>query len=234
MTDDTCVQTQMISRPVPRRLLAARATVLLDGVMTTASGRGGASDGSRPASEHMADLMVLIARDQDRRAFGVLFGYFAPRVKGFLMRRGLDAGRAEEITQETLLIVWRKADRFDRRQASVSTWIFTIARNRSIDALRRERRPGIDPDDPTLTGDGMVASAETAYSDRQDHARLKAAIATLPDDQAHLLKLAFFEDKSHSAIAETEDLPLGTVKSRLRLAVSKLRVALAQTLGPVQ
>ncbi|WP_372027756.1 sigma-70 family RNA polymerase sigma factor [Tistrella mobilis] len=177
----------------------------------------------------MADLMVLVAHDRDRRAFAELYAWFAPRVKGFLIRRGLDAQRAEEVAQEAMLTVWRKADRFDRRQASVATWIFTIARNRSIDELRREKRPEIELDDPTLVGDGLAQPAETAYAAGQEAERLKAAIGTLPEEQARLLHMAFFEDKSHSTIAESEDLPLGTVKSRLRLALSKLRAAL----GPV-
>nr|WP_322108015.1 sigma-70 family RNA polymerase sigma factor [uncultured Tistrella sp.] len=197
--------------------------------MSTVSGRGGPSDGSRTVSERMADLMVLVADDRDRRAFAELYAWFAPRVKGFLIRRGLDAQRAEEVAQEAMLTVWRKADRFDRRQASVATWIFTIARNRSIDELRREKRPEIELDDPTLVGDGLAQPAETAYAAGQEAERLKAAIGTLPEEQARLLHMAFFEDKSHSAIAESEDLPLGTVKSRLRLALSKLRAAL----GPV-
>ena len=219
MTDETCIR--------PR--LAARGGVLLDGAMSTMSGRGGPSDGSRTVSERMADLMILVAHDRDRRAFAELYGWFAPRVKGFLIRRGLDAQRAEEVAQEAMLTVWRKADRFDRRQASVATWIFTIARNRSIDELRREKRPEIELDDPTLVGEGLAQPADTAYAAGQEAERLKAAIGTLPEEQARLLHMAFFEDKSHSAIAASEDLPLGTVKSRLRLALSKLRAAL----GPV-
>jgi RNA polymerase sigma-70 factor (ECF subfamily) len=124
-----------------------------------------------------------------------------------------------------MLTVWRRAAQFDRNKAAVSTWVFTIARNRRIDTLRRARRPEIDPEDPALVrepddpADRVVEAAQRRES-------LHAAVAELPEDQAKLLRLAYFEDKSHSVIAEELALPLGTVKSRLRLAMGKLRAAL--------
>ena len=115
-------------------------------------------------------------------------------------------------------MVWRKAASFDPAQAAVSTWIFTIARNKRIDAIRREKRPEIDLEDPAL-----VPQSETLADDiieEQQHARrLKAAISRLSAEQAKLIQMAYFGDKAHGAIAEETGLPLGTVKSRLRLAL---------------
>ena len=172
--------------------------------------------------------MAAIARDRDRAAFIEVFRYFAPRLKAYLMRLGSAPQEAEELMQEVLIIVWQRAETFDAKQASVSTWIFTIARNKRIDALRRERRPEIDPNDPAL-----VPAAEPAADDTlatlQQNARLREAIEVLPPEQIELVRMAYFEDKAHVAIAEEKNLPLGTVKSRLRLALGHLRKALKET-----
>ena len=124
-----------------------------------------------------------------------------------------------------MLTVWRQAARFDRRKASASTWIFTIARNRRIDMIRRERRPNHDPRDPAPDEQAEPAADETLHSARQGHL-LRRVIAALPEEQSTVLRLAFYEDKSHGAIAEALNLPLGTVKSRIRLAMGKLRSTL--------
>lgn len=182
---------------------------------------------SAASAADMAEFMARVARDRDRVAFATLFTHYAPRIKAYLMRRGGDPVKAEELVQETMLTVWRKAERFDATQASVATWVFTIARNKSIDALRRERRPAVDFDDPALVASPGAPSAEASLSMQQRNSLLIEAIKTLPDDQAHLLRLAFFDEKTHTAIAEEESLPLGTVKSRLRLALAKLRMAMA-------
>ncbi len=166
--------------------------------------------------------MRSIADKGDRTAFAEIFSYFAPRVKAYMRRLGAEDGQAEELAQETLLTVWRRAGQFDPRQASLSTWIFTIARNRRIDVLRRENRPEIDPDDPALVRDDEPQPDEN-YSAEQRSSRLRKAVAQLPEEQAVLLQLNFFQELSHAAIAEQMDLPLGTVKSRLRLAMARLR-----------
>jgi RNA polymerase sigma-70 factor, ECF subfamily len=179
------------------------------------------TDQERP----FADLIARVAQHQDRAAFAALFGHFAPRVKAYLMRLGADDGGAEELAQEVMLVVWRRAASFDPALAAVGTWVFTIARNKRIDRLRRERRPEIDPDDPALAPDPAVG-ADMALDAAETGDRLRDAIGALPDEQAQLLRMAYFEDKSHRAIAAETRLPLGTVKSRIRLALGRLRTVL--------
>jgi RNA polymerase sigma-70 factor (ECF subfamily) len=166
-------------------------------------------------------LIVAIAERRDRSAFATLFNHFAPRLKSYMMRLGADADRAEELAQETMLVVWRRAEAFDPMRAAASTWIFTIARNLRIDAGRRDRRPPI-ADDPSLETPGPAAP-DAAVTAAQDAVRVASAIESLPPDQARVVREAFFSDKPHSEIAADLDLPLGTVKSRLRLAMARLR-----------
>ena len=172
--------------------------------------------------EHLAGLLESVAKRRDRAAFAALFNYFAPRLKGFIRRRGVEPARAEDLAQEVMLTVWHRASLYKRAQGSVSTWIFTIARNKHIDAVRRERRPELDPEDPALVG-APEPAGETIVSQVQTASKLRAAIRDLPPDQAEVLHKNFFEDKPHSEVAAELGLPLGTVKSRLRLALAKLR-----------
>jgi RNA polymerase sigma-70 factor (ECF subfamily) len=178
------------------------------------------ADAARPQ-----DAWVLaIARGRDRAAFVALYEYYAPRLKSYLLRLGA-ADAAEEMAQETMLMVWRKATQFDPQRASAGTWIFTIARNLYIDRKRKERRPEIDPSDPMLVSDNDPA-ADTALAMRQSEHLVRAALATLPPEQAQVIELSFFADKAHAVIAAELKLPLGTVKSRLRLAMARLRAGL--------
>jgi RNA polymerase sigma-70 factor (ECF subfamily) len=147
-------------------------------------------------------------------------------VKAYLLRLGSEDTVAEEIAQEAMVTVWRKAATFDPVQASVSTWVFTIARNRRIDGLRRLKRADLDPEDPGLQPQAQPAADRLLYGSQREE-RLRRALKTLPEEQAEMIRLAFFEDKAHAAIASETDLPLGTVKSRLRLALTRLRRALA-------
>jgi RNA polymerase sigma-70 factor (ECF subfamily) len=172
--------------------------------------------------DHLAGLLEAVASQRDRSAFAELFDYFAPRLKGFIRRRGVEAARAEDLAQDVMLTAWRRAGLYKRAQGSVSTWIFTIARNKHIDAIRREQRPEFDPSDPVLVGEPEPAS-EMVVSQGQVAAKLRAAIKELPPDQVEVLHKNFFEDKPHSEVAAELGLPLGTVKSRLRLALAKLR-----------
>lgn len=173
-------------------------------------------------------LIVAVAQTRDRDAFAQLFQHFAPRLKAWLIRGGAAEAAAEEFAQEAMLTVWRKADLFDPRMARASTWIFTIARNRRLDALRKDARaPLIDLAPPPLDPE----RPDDLLEERQDAARIRQAIASLNPEQAQVLHLSFFLDEPHSAIAERLCLPLGTVKSRIRKAMLKLRVMLEQEGG---
>jgi RNA polymerase sigma-70 factor (ECF subfamily) len=174
---------------------------------------------TRPVGEFDA-LLGQVAAARDRAAFSALFAHFAPRVKAWLMRQGAPASQAEDLAQEALLTVWRKAALFDPAKASAGTWVFTIARNLRIDAIRRERRPELDPEDfaPDSPPD---PDAGIALADGE--ARLRVAMRQLPPDQIAVIEASFFADKPHSQIAAELGIPLGTVKSRLRLAMARLR-----------
>lgn len=174
------------------------------------------------AQPDYAGLIEKIAAEQDRAAFADLFRHFAPRLKGYLVRLGASDGQAEEVLQEALLTVWRKAHLFDRKKAAASTWIFTIARNRRIDILRKRKFPEIEAEDPSLVPDPPRAPDEEVIDLREGEA-VRAALEKLPEEQRELVRLAFYSGWSHSKIAEDTNLPLGTVKSRLRLAFSRLR-----------
>ena len=168
--------------------------------------------------------MVAAIRDnKDRRAFAALFRHFAPRVKAFLMKSGANEGLAEECTQEVMATLWTKAHMFDPSRASVSTWVFTIARNRKIDALRRMKRP--EPEDLPWGPEAEPDQAD-AMSLKQEREKLAEAIADLPEKQRELIQAAYFGDLSHAQIAEATGLPLGTIKSRIRLALERLRHAM--------
>ena len=175
------------------------------------------------ANTNDADWIGHIRRirdDQDQAAFIALFRHFAPRVKAFLMKSGASESLAEECTQEVMATLWRKAHLFDPARASVATWIFTIARNRKIDALRKQRRP--EPEDLTW-GPEAEPDQEDVLTLQQESERLAEALAQLPEKQRDLITKAYFGDLSHSEIAEQTGLPLGTIKSRIRLALEKLR-----------
>jgi RNA polymerase sigma factor (sigma-70 family) len=176
----------------------------------------------------LADLLDAVARRQDRAAFARLFEHFAPRLKAYVRRLGAPEQKAEDIVQEVMITVWRRAGLYDARHASVGTWIFTIARNKRIDDLRRERHPEIDASDPALVADPQDPADELVIWQEQAR-RLRDAVGALPEEQALVLRKNFFEDKPHGVIAQELDLPLGTVKSRARLALAKLR----QVLGDI-
>lgn len=164
-----------------------------------------------------------IADAKDQAAFAEVFGHFAPRVKGFLIRSGLSEAMAEDCTQEVMATLWHKAALFDPCKASVATWVFTIARNRKIDMLRKQRRP--EPEDLPWGPEPHPEQVEV-LGRQQEATRLGAALAALPEAQRDLVRAAYFGDLSHSEIAEKTGLPLGTIKSRLRLALEKLRHAM--------
>jgi RNA polymerase sigma factor (sigma-70 family) len=172
-----------------------------------------------------AGLVERIALHADREAFAQVFAHYGPRVKGYLLRLGMDSAQAEELSQDVMVAVWRKAATFDRRQASVSTWIFRIARNRRIDVFRHDRRAQLDIHDPAFQPPAEAQPDAVAEAGEQE-AQVRRAMAELPQEQRDLIRKAFYEDLSHSQIAEKTGVPLGTVKSRLRLAMAKLKLRL--------
>lgn len=175
----------------------------------------------------MADFLQRIAETGDTEAFRELFELYAPRVKSYMMRQGADANTAEELAQETLLTVWRKASLYSGDKGSATTWIFTIARNLRIDRLRREFVWQELPDDHNEEASSDALPDEVA-SERERGERVQRALAELPADQHEVVSLSYVEGLSHSEIAERLALPLGTVKSRMRLAYQKIREALEE------
>ena len=184
----------------------------------------GASDGGteRRVQDWVAELEAVKAGD--RAAFAVLFRHFAPRVKAFLMKSGTPAALAEDCAQDVMATLWTKAALSDPARASVSTWVFTIARTRLIDLARRDRRPEADPIPPDPEPD----QAEV-YETAEESRRLVAALDALPPKQRELVRRAFWGDLTHSEIATETGLPLGTIKSRIRLGLERLRARLGDT-----
>jgi RNA polymerase sigma-70 factor (ECF subfamily) len=172
----------------------------------------------------MADLLRRVAERADPAAFRELYQAFGPRVKAYMMRLGADPASAEDLAQETLLTVWRKAALYTGEKGSMSTWIFTIARNLRIDRLRREM-PWQELHEWQMQEPDGDALPDEAIARKQRQVRLEAVLATLPDDQREVVGLSYLEGLSHSEIAGRLNLPLGTVKSRMRIAYQKIRVA---------
>ena len=213
-----------MSRPpsAPRQVVRTEDTFLARGNKSRRDGRQ-----QQVQAQNGAEWVALVKRvsdAQDTAAFTALFEHFAPRVKAFLMKSGASHAQAEEVAQDVMVTVWKKAAQFDPSRASVATWIFTIARNRRIDMLRRDRRP--EPEElfwgPEEEPDQLQVIALQQESDQ-----LSAAIATLPEKQRIMIEQAYFSDRSHSEIAEETGLPLGTIKSRIRLALERLRHSLS-------
>ncbi|MEO1331391.1 MAG: sigma-70 family RNA polymerase sigma factor [Pseudomonadota bacterium] len=214
-----------------------------DGRETPASGggpervsgasRAAADSASRSAAESAAPaatledeaLIVRIALRRDRIAFSELFRRFGLKVKAFMIRSGAAPDEADEAAQETLLAVWRRAETFDPDRASAAAWLFAIARNKRVDLLRRGARPEPDPEDPLFKQEPTPPADHALSAERRD-AAVRDALAALSADQREVVLLSFYQGCAHSEIAERLGIPLGTVKSRLRLAFGKLRNAL--------
>jgi RNA polymerase sigma-70 factor (ECF subfamily) len=181
------------------------------------------ASGVSTADEPDLDTHLLrVTIDEDQIAFAILYARMAPRIKGLMMRLGTDAATAEELAQETMLRVWRKSALFNPKKASAATWIFAIARNLRIDRIRHEVRPELDPNDPALIPAPQL-SAEDFVDARKRQERVRACLNDLPEYQRQVVGMSFVEGLSHQEIADRLDIPLGTVKSRLRLSFEKLR-----------
>lgn len=199
---------------------AGQPTVVAGAVST---GQRRMREGSLAKAEDETDwagLLVKVRDHQDRAAFAQLFRHFAPRVKAFLMKSGAGAALAEECAQDVMATLWQKAHLFDPARASVATWVYTIARNRRIDALRKARRA--EPEELDWGPEPEPDQAEVMEA-QQETERLGRALSALPGPQRTLIERAFYGDLSHSEIAAETGLPLGTIKSRIRLALDKLR-----------
>ncbi|MFG6413570.1 sigma-70 family RNA polymerase sigma factor [Roseateles sp. DC23W] len=177
-----------------------------------------------PLDPDWAAELACIAERQDRAAFGRVFLHFAPRLKSWLLRTGSTDEQAEELAQEALVTVWRKAALFNPAQAAVSTWIFTIARNLRVDAARRRQLDGAG--DECFEFD-LLAAEQPGSDELLDASRMtkrvREALRQLPPEQAQVLRLSYYDDEPHARIAAELGIPLGTVKSRMRLAVQHLR-----------
>ncbi len=182
--------------------------------------RKGLSVSDEAVQDDWGALILRVRDHKDKDAFAAIFRHFAPRIKGFLMKSGASASLAEECAQDVMATLWQKSHLFDPTRASAATWVFTIARNRRIDALRKSRRP--EPEDLPW-GAQAEPDQHDALELSQDTDRLAEAMALLPEKQRELIERAYFSDLSHSEIATETGLPLGTIKSRIRLALERLR-----------
>lgn len=179
--------------------------------------------------EEFARLVAAVASRRDVAAFEALFRHFGPRVKTYMVRQTKNPQMAEELMQETMITVWNKAALFDPLRGNVSAWIFTIARNLFISACRKQKRPEFDPNDPAFVPAG-AETTDAGLESRQEAQVLHEAISNLPAGQRELVQRSFFGDVPHSTLAEEFDLPLGTVKSRIRMAIARLRKSLGDRL----
>lgn len=164
--------------------------------------------------------MIAVRDQRDRNAFASLFDFFAPRLKGFIMRSGTSNHQAEELVQEVMLTVWRKAEQFDPHRAQVSAWVYQIARNRQIDLFRKESRPVPEElkEDPASEPD-----ASQLLAVEQEAGHLRKALAELKPEQRDIIEKAYLGELTHQQISEETGLPLGTIKSRIRLGLERLR-----------
>jgi len=170
-------------------------------------------------------LVPLIANDKNKEAFRILFYYFAPRLKSYLLNFNIGDQKAEDLTQEVMITLWHKAEKFDPEKAKLSTWLFRIARNKYIDQVRKQKYPELNVDDHVAT---MVAPEKTdqKLEKKQTSTLIQSAMEKLSVEQKVVIDLSFFKELSHSQIAQETGLPLGTVKTRIRTAFKALRVEL--------
>ena len=198
----------------------ASGVEMRDSKKVTVDGTKNLTNGTQSDGAQWVDALIRIRDNRDEAAFISVFQQFGPRVKAFLMRTGMDAALAEECAQEVLVTVWNKAHLYDATRASPSTWIFTIARNKKIDVLRKQKRP--EPEDLPW-GPEAEPDQEDVIGLQQESEQLGRALADLPEKQRELIEKAYFGDLTHSEIAAQTGLPLGTIKSRIRLALDRLR-----------
>lgn len=183
-----------------------------------------------PSPEELAELIQRVAISADRQAFAALFRFYGPRLKSFLSRQGYAELECEDLVQETMLSIWRKASSFDPVKAGASTWIYTIARNLGIDRRRRDGRGTSWRELTTFDDTDPDPSVEARMIAAQSESRVRDALATLPDEQAAVIRMTFYGEDPQAEIAKTLGIPLGTVKSRVRLALARLRKTMEEGL----
>jgi RNA polymerase sigma factor (sigma-70 family) len=178
-------------------------------------------------TDEWSECLALIARNQDRAAFTRLFRHFAPLMKAFALSGStLSANHADELVQEVMLKVWQKAGAYNADKAAASTWIYTIARNCRTDLFRRLQKFDTPLSAEDVSGDGESEEAFMVLHQKRSRDRVRELIKELPNEQAQILAKVYMEGKSHTEVAGELDLPLGTVKSRVRLALQKLHIQL--------
>jgi len=199
----------------------------LNGYMNSMSSRQSPAAARDNHDDCLAQWLSSVAVNKDKKSFGHLFDHLAPKVKGFLRKNGTAEDVLDDVTQEVMIKIWRYAGHFDQTKGKVTTWVFTIARNARIDLIRKENRPEPDINDPVLVKENPRGSDDILLA-KQNSTRISEAIDELPNEQQEILKYAFFEEKSHAEIAAQTGLPLGTVKSRIRLAFQRLKKTLTE------
>tara|TARA_R110002124_G_scaffold287216_1_gene471433 strand:+ start:127754 stop:128413 length:660 start_codon:yes stop_codon:yes gene_type:complete len=182
--------------------------------------------GASAAPKSFDALLLAVGQNKDRAAFMALFDYFAPRIKSYLLKGGLSLDEADELAQETMLMVWQKSELYKPDRAAASTWIFTIARNKRTDYFRKNSRLLVQPPEKFNAIESEDASVFDQFYAQELSQEIDSALEDLSPDQISIIKKAYYEDKPHAQIADETGLPLGTVKSRIRLAMQKLRKTL--------
>ena len=180
----------------------------------------------QPSLSEQTTWMLAVRDQRDKTAFAMLFDHYAPRLKGMVMRSGLGAAQAEEIVQDVMLKVWHRAAQFDPGRAQVSAWIYQIARNQQSDHVRKEHRP---VPEALKTPEEPESDAAQTLALEQETTQLRAALDKLSPEQRLLVEQAYLGEMSHSEIRKVTGLPLGTIKSRIRLGLERLRHELKGT-----
>lgn len=205
-----------------------RPTVLDSSTTVTASGwnrRMMRSPKSQSAAERDAALMAAVRDKQDARSLANLFEIYGPKLKGWLMSRGLGSGTAEDVVQDVMIKVWTRAELFDPSKASFATWVYRLTRNKWIDHQRKHGRVDvIDPDVMKVIADDLVEAPDEAYDVLEETEALRHEVGLLPEKQKILIHMAFMQHMTHQQISDETGIPLGTIKTRIRAAIKTLRI----------
>ena len=164
------------------------------------------------------DLLKKVSEKRDEIAFSEIFDFIAPKINAYYIKNNLSSEQAEELTQEVLSTIWMKAKLFNPEKSKFTTWSFTIARNKKIDFHRKNKKNDANEDD---IRDFLYENNE--FNDYEIESTINKITKELDQNQQKLIKMSFFEQKSHKNIAEELEIPLGTVKSRIRATLNKMQ-----------